>query len=268
MNLRTLVQVLRRRWYLVLIGVALGGWCAFLGAYQVTFGGSATHPAPAWHVRLTHRSFKTYRTVLAVVIDAPNAALGRMDIPMAKTVELAPTYAYMATDDSVMRALESKYGRPLQAKLSAVPVENSPIVQLSVEGKDPAYITRVAATAQRAFISELEAYQRTNGIPEDLRIVVRPLGPASRPELVVSREYEIVAILFLLPVAAMIGLALFIDNWSRGAQSRESKPTLRCAIDPDASGPSEEAMPLVGTAAGSQMDVAPSGELELRAEPE
>jgi hypothetical protein len=268
MNLRAVVRVLRRRWYLVLIGVVLGAWCAFLGAYQVTFGGSVTHPTSAWNVRLTHRSFKTYRTVLAIVIDAPNAALGRMDIPMAKTVELAPTYAYMATDDTVMRALESQYGRPLQAKLSAVPVENSPIVQLSVEGKDPAYITRVAATAQRAFISELEAYQRTNGIPADLRIVVRPLGPASRPELVVSREYEIVAILFLLPLAAMIGLALFIDNWSRGAQSRESKPSPQRANGPDALVPAEDATPPVGTVAGLQPTVAPSGEFELRAEPE
>jgi capsular polysaccharide biosynthesis protein len=155
--------------------------------------------------------------------------MGRTDTPIEKPIVLAPTYAYFATDDTVMRALEKKYGKPLNAKIAAFPVNNSPVVQLTVEGSDPNYITKVAATAQQAFIAELESYQKTNNIPEESRIVVRPLGPASEPELVVSRQYEILAVLFMLPVIAFIGLALLVDNAKR---KREAEPAVQAAHEP------------------------------------
>ena len=221
MDLRKAMSAIGRRWYLVLVGIILGCCLAWLGMFHVSLPGAN---GPNSRLEITPRSFKTYRVVQAVVIDAPEAGLGRTDTPIDKPIELAPTYAYMATDDTVMRALESKFGSPLRAEIVAVPVDGSPIVQLSVEGSDPDYIAKVAAVAQEAFIAELEAYQERNKIPSGFRIAVRPLGPASAPKLLMSRQYEVLAVLFLLPVVAFVGLALLMENWSResAGPARES----------------------------------------------
>jgi hypothetical protein len=182
-----------------------------LGAYKVRLNVGPGAKSDVPFVQIEPRSFTTYETVLNLVVDVPGFGLGRTDVVVENGAQLAPTYAYLAGSDSVIRAVERRTG-PLRAEISSRPVEDSPVFQLVVDGDDARYIRRVASATADAFIAELVSYQTHNDVPEKKRIIVRTLGAPSRPVVLQSRKYEILGILFLAPLIAAAGLALLLEN--------------------------------------------------------
>jgi capsular polysaccharide biosynthesis protein len=206
MNVSLAMRALWRQKWILLAGVVAGVVLAYLALYEVTYAHGG--------LQAEARSYSKYSATAALVVDAPGFGSVRTDVPMDKSIQMAPTFAYLATTQNVLARVEQMTGGPLanRVKITAEAVQDSPIVTVSVEGDDPALVARVAASIPQAFSDYVSKYQTANGVAGDVRLVLRPLGSYGPPTKVQSRTVEIAAVLFLLPLLTAAGLAILIDN--------------------------------------------------------
>jgi capsular polysaccharide biosynthesis protein len=215
MDLWVVLNILKKRWVLILIGAAAGVVLAFVSLFSVVIGGTAAGSG----LRVERRSLSVYTQTVAVVVDLPGFGLGRTDVAMAKPVQMAPTFAYLATSNEVLGRVEKITG-PLRERVvvRALPVEDSPLVQITVEGQDRELVAKAAEAFAQAVCDSVSQRQDDNKIPAEQRLVLRPLGSSSPPVEVRSRAIEVAAILLLLPIAAAIGVAFAVENVQRSME--------------------------------------------------
>ncbi len=193
MNLGLALRALGRHKVLVTFGIVVGVILAALSQYAVTMAPDG--------LEFTRRSHSTYSASAALVVDVPGLGVVRSDLPMDKNMQMAPTFAYLATTPDVLERVERTTG-PLKDRvlITVEPVQYSPVVAYSVEGKDRALVAQVATELPKALSEYVSEYQDTGDVGSDVRLILRPLGSSGPPIEVQSRAIEIAALLFLLPV--------------------------------------------------------------------
>jgi hypothetical protein len=175
-----------------------------------------------------------------VLIDQPGFGMGRsgrFDITENKPTNLAPTYAYLALSDEVMRRASTTLGRPIDRQgvaIQAEAVQASPVFVVTVDGKDPAEIEKVAGAVAAAVESYVKEQQTANRIPRSERLTVAAFGAPSHAEALTSRDTEVAAVLFLIPLFLATGLALVAENVSRNRSAGAGE-----AVPPEARAPSD-----------------------------
>lgn len=191
----------RNHWQLVLVGVIGGALLAFFWTYQVTSGDSGTE--------IVKRSPETYTTSLTTVVDTTDFGIGRSDTNMNNLADLSPTYAQLLTSEPILRAAEASLGTSIDANAIAGAVEpGSPIIKITVQGRNPETLGRTATAVLGAFQEYVAAQQQQSRVPADLRLTLRGIGLPTTPVRKSNREAEIALVLFLLPVAAAVALAM------------------------------------------------------------
>ncbi len=223
MNLYLARAALLRHKGLLLASLVIGVVLALLTLVTVVSVPSSA--GPAGRLRLERRSLSTYTQTVAVLIDTPGFGLGRADVSMAKPTQMAPTFAYLAGSQEVVRRVEKTTGS-LKDKvtITAIPVQDSPLVQIVVEGKDQDLVAKTATALGAAVSDYVREQQAANDVASTDRLVLQPLGSPSPPVEVQSRALETAAILFLLPLLASVSLALILDNFQRSAVAAEAVP--------------------------------------------
>jgi capsular polysaccharide biosynthesis protein len=181
-----------------------GAVLAFLWLFQLT-------QSPAG-LSVTPKPRGTYVTTVNLVIDTAGFGIGRSDTDMYKLALLAPTYAQLVTSEPVLQKAEARLGHPIDAAISAAPVESSPMVQLSVEGLESQQLASTATAVVDAFKDYVVENQQLGSVPTDLRIIVRGIGRPSSPRLMSNRRIELGVIVFCLPLAVALLLAYRLEH--------------------------------------------------------
>ena len=222
MNLYLARAALLRRKGLLLGSLGIGVLLALLTMFTVVTGPSGADGITG-RLRIERRSLSTYTQTVAVLIDTPGFGLGRADVSMAKPTQMAPTFAYLAGSQEVVRRVEKITGS-LRDKvtITAIPVEASPLVQIVVEGKDSDLVAKTATALGQSVSEYVQEQQTASNVAAIDRLVLQPLGSPSPPVEVQSRAVETAAILFLLPILASITLALILDNLKRSEIEMEA----------------------------------------------
>jgi len=223
MNLWLVSKALGRHKLVVALGVIAGVVLAVLSVYAVSF--EKTGPGVMdFRTHFEARSLSVYSKTTAVLIDVPGFGLVRTDLSIEQNSRMAPAFAYMAMSSEVVGRVEDELG-PLKDKveIKAEPIEDSPVVQIVAEGRDPVLVVKAARAYARALSDYVTEYQDTNGILADVRVVLRPVGATGAPVEIQSRAIEIAAVMFLFPVLITVGSVLAFDNMQRSAAQSQAE---------------------------------------------
>jgi hypothetical protein len=206
MDLLRLATVVKRHRLIMLFGILLG--CVAVAGTMFKLSGG----------HLVPRSYTTYSADMQMIVIDPHFGLGstphNQNDPAPdsfdKTVALAQTYGNLLTGDAVRHAADASVGT-LQGDVVSQAVQQSPIIDVTLTGKDAPALTRYGLALSDAFQRYLTQEQQSHNIAPDARMAVRLLAtPNPKPQQ--SRAWEMAVIAFLGPLVAAYGLALLRDR--------------------------------------------------------
>lgn len=203
MSTDELLLAFDRHKILIAVGCALGAAVAFLVLYQVSL--------VSGRIQFEPRGKTQYETVSIVLIDTQNHAIASADPPLAKPVQVAPTYAYLAQSSLILAQVQRETG-PLRATVKVEAPDQQPFIKITVDGENPGYIQRVASSIGGSLGKYLTDLQQSDQVPAEQRIIVSPLGAPSTPIALQSRTWEFAAIAFVIPVILFLGIVVLVDR--------------------------------------------------------
>lgn len=183
MELRRYLEVVARWWWLLIISTLLAGAVAFF----------YTRTLPP-----------VYRATALLFVNQV-AAPGTLTLSDALlNQQLAKTYSQMMVQPVVLEEVIERLGLPLSATtvgrmVSASPVRDTQLLQITVEGSDPATIRDIANTLAQVFIARQAPYLPPGQTASALQVAqpallpTQPIGPR---------------VMFNTAVAALFGLLL------------------------------------------------------------
>lgn len=216
MDMRALLGAAWKRKWLVALGFLVGAVLSFNSLYRADLEFVDGRP----RVAISENSHASYEANVQLMLFDPAFGIGRAGQDRERpdsfnrTVQLAPSYAALLTSQPVMRALEASNG-PVDVAIAPTPVENSPIIQVKVSGSDGARVVQIADGVAPAFMHYLKDSQESHEIPAYDRMIVRQLSAAGRPMVTISRNTEIAALAFLMPIAMVFALVFILENVTR-----------------------------------------------------
>lgn len=208
MDFLNLVVTGRRHWVLMSLGVALGLIVAVGSLYHLDR--SADTP------RLRPRSFTQYKMEMQLIVIDPFFGLGRAGVNIdqpdlfMKTVILSATYAKLLTSDAVRASAERTAG-PADAEITSDAVDGSPIVLLTLSGRDADHMEAYGRALAKSLQDYLQEQQEEQDISSRERMSVRLLA-VSEPIAEKSRRLETALLAFMGPVAFALGVAVLRDK--------------------------------------------------------
>jgi hypothetical protein len=208
MDLRLLVHAAWKQKWIVLIAVVAGLLLAFMTLYRIDVVREGDGRS---RLAVAERSYTVYESQVQLMLFDPLFGVSRAgqdsERPdsFRRTVELAPTYAYLAVGEAVRAALEASVGLS-GTSLSCQSVEKSPLLVVNVTGSDEAGVVRVASSVGSTFQEYLRAQQDTYGVPVFDRMAVRQVAEPTPLSSVVSRNIEIAAVALLAPLLIVLAV--------------------------------------------------------------
>jgi hypothetical protein len=215
-DLLELVTVFRRHPVLTAVGLALSA----VAAFGVLFTVQTTHGKPA----IRQRSYTTYSAEMQMIVVDSAFGMGRAGIrpeepnTFDKTVGMAQTYARLLVSDAVLQSVIASIG-PLGVKVESQPVEQSPIVNLTLTGNDPKRLRVVGKAMGDALSTYLTAQQDAHGVPDNDRLSIRVLSATAPAVPLQSRQWEMALIAFLGPLLGAGAIGLLLDRRPRPSEA-------------------------------------------------
>ena len=161
---------------------------------------------------------------------------GRPAVPIGdqdRLASLAALYAQLAGSDFVRRIATRK--GPLRAEISTEPVtyvsaqfsfpQVLPLIKIAATASSPRVARNGAVRVSNAFRAYVRGQQAQARIPNADRVLVSVAERPQDAELIVARSKILPVVVFIAVIALVFGLALVLDNLSRGSRSRRSLAT-------------------------------------------
>lgn len=223
-----MVRVLARRWYVLLIGIALAIVLGTLSYFRVTFADGAPTFEPRkqqiWQsqadVLLTERGFPAGRRTIPLEqrsVGDEVTILPKYNDPF-RYAGLAPLYARIAESDEVRARVgptagsydviggaDTTYGRATQL----------PMVSFFGKATSPGNAQEIAGRAMSTFVTYMQQRQREANIPDDERVLFQVLNAPQPAVLLEPRKKTLPIVVFLSVVIAAIALAFVLENARR-----------------------------------------------------
>lgn len=176
------------------------------------------------------RAGPVYKSSKLLLIDQPGFAIGKAGNDTAgpyvydRTVKLAGAYSRLMTSPRVMSMVERELGGELKAQIGAGALRDAPIIKIRASAPSRSEARAAVNAVASTFKDYLVGTQNASGVPKDERIVIRSLGPASRPVAQASGGLQVVFLSFLAPVFAFVMASLMYENLKRenGSRDREA----------------------------------------------
>lgn len=211
MDILRIVDAGRKHWRLLVVGAVLGVALAALG-FRYVDGADGPSIEP--------RAGARYQARTRLLISEPGADLTRARTdpalvdPFGKTVNMAPTYAYLASSDEVLRRAEHRLGR-VKEKVSSRALRDAPVIEVTITGSEADHTLRVASVLAASFRDYIEEQQLNADVPPKERIQLRVLSAPKEAKRLRSGAVELAAVSFMAPFLACLGFALAIENARR-----------------------------------------------------
>jgi hypothetical protein len=215
-DLALYAKVLRRFWWLVVLGVVLAAVLAFLSMVRVSPGGIAYRKPVVWQSQtlllLTQPGFPWGRTVLPT--DSGTAP--RYADPY-RFSSLTDLYSQFANSDQVRRIMRRE-GAKTTWKIVAAPLPPTvagatlPVIALNAQAHSAKEAVTAAARGARAVVEYVESQQQSAGIPARQRISIQVLRGPARPVVIEPRKKTLPIMVFMCVLTAAVGLAFVLEN--------------------------------------------------------
>lgn len=205
MDLTHALLVLWKRKWLLGLGFFAGVVLAGLSLYKI----HVDLPTRSWSYE--PQSYTTYETSIELLLDEPGFAYGNLRSDLRPVVVLAQSFPALIMSEIVQEKIKRKLGS-IQGSMIASAPEGTPLVNITVEGRDPRHIQKLAETAADVFIGYIRAEQKANKTPLEDRVTIRKLGPPSLPQAQQSRKWEIALLVFLSLLMSTAALAFVMEN--------------------------------------------------------
>ena len=208
--------------------IGVGLVLAILSAYQIHISLSGRK------VTYEPRTHTEYETTLKLLLDAPGFGLGRIGMEESgfgpwvwdRTINVTNTYSHLLTSDIVMSRLKQRAGT-IKGSVAAVPIPDTPLIQVTVVGDDPQEIQKLAQTTADTFIDYITVQQEENKVSQQDRILVKIMTSASPPIPLSSRRAELAFLAFIAPLLAAIAASLALENLTREKTRPDRKHSKR-----------------------------------------
>jgi hypothetical protein len=229
MNLNVYLGVVRRYWYIVLVGAALAAGLAVLSAVRVGGDGLTSRQPKVWavheHILVTQSGCPICRSVLSGNYTAPG-----------NLTTNAILYANLATSSAVHRIMlrDGKLPGDIAANAQANPDGSLlPIIDLAGIATSPEAAAEMASRGVAALKTYITSQQNAYRIPRNTRVLLQPLGTADSPVLVSSQSITRPIFVFLAVLFAVVGLAFIFENLRLARQVEPATPSQHADDDRD-----------------------------------
>jgi len=246
-DLRHFFSVLRRFWYIALVGFLLAVGLTFLSMFKVDSHRNVTYRAKEQWVSyatlfVTQKGFPWGRLPVdstgASTTAAPAAAAGaglatrstaaaasstsstpqQAPAPdLGRLASLAVLYANLASGDAVRAIMLEKgpiVGRTESAPVSLTPGSNDvlPLISIAAISPTPAAAEELANREAAALQTYLKQQQKLEGTPPTDRVVLQLVSRADSAKVFATRSKTLPVVLFLTVIMATLGLTLVLEN--------------------------------------------------------
>ena len=208
MNLLDYARIMRRLWWIVIVGLVLGATAGFALA------------------RATPLSYTVRNTmVVSVIGDGSAAELQQGNVFAMQRVS---TYANLATSREVLQSAREQLGpgvslQDLRDSVTATAVDASGVIYINAAGSDPVLVQQTAEAVGDA-LSVIARQTDTPGIPSTIRIV--SVDPPSLPRTATAPQPRIsIAIGGLIGLLLGIGVIVLISVVDTRIRSMHELPT-------------------------------------------
>jgi hypothetical protein len=241
-------RVLRRFWYVLLLGTALAVVLAVGSYYNVSLDGKTP--------TLTPRAKERWQSQATLFLTEPGFPAGRRTIDLVpvdiggevtlqskysdpnRYVSLTSLYARLAESDQV-RALMNRDGA-LQGSFQAIAAADTtygkavglPMLSLFGSGSTPEVAEATVTSGMNAFLAYLKGAQVRAQIEKKQRVVVTVLNQPQPATLIVARKKTLPFVVFFAVIIATFALAFVLQN-VRPTKARvpERRPEAEQAIE-------------------------------------
>ena len=210
MDLRTYVQIVRRRWWLLLLGPILAASVAFFVSKQMT------------------PIYMTSSTLLVNQTQTP----GLVQYNDILTSErLTNTYAQLVERQPVLAEVRRRLALPISeselgAGISVTAVRNTQLLRITVENADPRLASQIANTTAQAFIDD---NAQSLGRPGTVTIAEQARVPALPSKPNITLNTLLAGMLGLMAVGGIALLLEYLDDTVKATEETEGTlglPTL------------------------------------------
>jgi hypothetical protein len=223
------MRVLRRYWWLLLIGVVIGEIVAVVGARAKSVPASWTAEST---VLVTSSSATYYRT--DPQIEVPGGAGVNTDSTNAALVQAANLYPLLIQSDRIVTLREEMFGhtagqiqaRAIFAAETSVGFRASsiPVIQIDAASPSKAAALRLSDQTVAAFQRYIEGQQTAAKVAPRERVRVQKLTAAQVIDTNGGTSYGLAGLLGLAIVIAFGGLAFMLDAAAVRARGTVSDP--------------------------------------------
>lgn len=228
MDLRLLLSVVARRWYVVLVGLAVAIALATLSYFRVSFVDGAPELEPRkeqiWQsqadVLLTERGFPAGRRTIPLEqreVGGEVTFIPKYNDPFRYS-GLATLYSRIAESDEVrsrVGRIDGSYDAIGGADTTYGRATQLPMVSFFGRSTSPETAQAIAARAMTAFVTYMQERQREARIPANERVLFQVLNAPQPPILLEPRKKTLPIVVFLSILIATIALAFVLDNARR-----------------------------------------------------
>lgn len=197
MDIKVIFKTLWRFKLIMLIAILMGSWLSYNASLD---------------------SITTYESRINIMLDTPNSDLVKVGLnpgesfSLGRTVQLAETYAYMATSEPVLRGLQEEGLLSGYSVSAALIGKKAPIIELIVVGDDSYQVMEVTDRVADNFINHIKTIQDSNNVQELNRILINKLGRPSSAKPLKSRKLETMLLMFMGPLMGGIFLSFIMEN--------------------------------------------------------
>ncbi len=204
MELRGYIDLLRRRWWVLLLGPLVAGISAFAISESMT------------------PTYQATSTLLVNQMQAPGVVQYN-DILTSE--RLTNTYAELVTRQPVLQDVSTRLGLPtaasLSGKISVSTVRNTQLLRVTVRDQDPRLAANIANTVAQAFIDDNTAELGRPGTVSIAEEAGVPGSPVS-PNVILNTILG--AVLGLMVAGAVIAVQEYLDDTVKTSADVEAIP--------------------------------------------
>lgn len=228
MDLALYGRVLRRFWYIVLLGIVLAAVLAITSYFRVSFDGGAP--------KLTPRAKEQWQSQATLFLTEPGFPAGRRTIDLVpvdvagqvtlqskyndpnRYTGLASLYARLAESDQV-RALMQRNGGTTGTFQAIAAADTTygkavglPMLSLFGTGPTPRIAEETARRGMNAFLAYLKDEQVQAQIAQKQRVLVEVLNQPQSAQLLVGRKKTLPFVVFLAVLFATLALVFVLQS--------------------------------------------------------